>query len=147
MNRKPATLLRLCLYSITAGAIWRCLLCVAVYGIKIGYQFWTLPLFWLSPFVTAPVAFRWNFKRKMQWGKDWGYQCIGAGFHLVLAIAFGIWGLIEPNDQGYLTWASILCAFDAFGRFLGPEYPANPHIEWFVHRVLKVSPPEGVFAE
>lgn len=145
MSRQAAQLLRLCLYSLTAGALWRCFLCVAIFGSSKGFLFWNLPLFWLSAFVTAPIVYRWNLKRRFVWGKDWSYQCIGAGFSLVMAICFGIWAWLAPNDSGFLEWAFVMCLFEAVGRCLGPEYPANPHIEWFVHRVLKVSPPEGMY--
>lgn len=147
MTRQTATLIRLILYSLAAGATWRALICFAIDYPNIDFHFYDRPIFWASTLVTAPIAFLMNRRRRMAWGDDWSWQRTKAYCSLFIpAILFAVTRFI-PDKEGVFAWLVGMALFDSLSNFIGPEYPANPVVEWLVHMLLKRPRPEGVFAE
>ena len=146
MSPRNATFVRLFLYALCTGPLWRSVACIFVFGLQQGFQVWNQPMFWATMVITVPLAYLWNRGRRFVWGSGWVNQWARASVSFFIAIVFGFLSRMIPNPDGFSLWAALMFTFDGLGKLVGPEHPADPFVEWIVHKLLKRPRPEGMYA-
>ncbi len=126
--------------------MWRSIASFLVDYPNFSFHFYDRPIFWLSTLVTAPTAFLMNRRRRIVWGDDWRWQRTKALSSLVIPIVMIVTSLFVRDQDGFLAWLAGMALFDSFARFIGPEYPADPLVEWVVHKLLKRPLPQGMLS-